>query len=187
MLRALLAETHGGDSAAQNPLIPAIYDIVWSAVIFAALLFVVWRFVVPRLNKALDERRAAIEGGIEKAQAAQAEANAALEAYNAQLAEARAEAARIRDQARADGQKILAELKEQAQAEANRITQNAQVQIEAERAAALVSLRAEVGTLALDLASGVIGETLADDKRATAIVDRFLADLESADSTAKRS
>lgn len=184
MLRALLAEGHGGE--APNPLIPADYDILWSGVIFAALLIVVALLVLPRMNKVLDERRAAIEGGIEKAQAAQAEANAALEAYNAQLAEARAEAARIRDQARADGQKILAELKEQAQAEANRITQNAQVQIEAERAAALVSLRAEVGTLALDLASNVIGETLADDKRATAIVDRFLADLESADATAKQ-
>jgi len=185
MLRALLAETHGGEEAV-NPLIPADYDIIWSGVIFVALLVVVGLFVVPRMNKALDERRAAIEGGIEKAQAAQAEANAALESYNAQLAEARAEAAKIRDQARADGQKILAELKEQAQAEANRITQNAQVQIEAERAAALVSLRSEVGTLALDLASGVIGESLSDDKRASAIVDRFLADLESADSTAKR-
>jgi F-type H+-transporting ATPase subunit b len=52
------------------------------------------------------------------------------------------------------------------------------VQIEAERQAALVSLRAEVGTLALSLASGIIGETLSDDKRANAVVDRFLADLE---------
>lgn len=42
----------------------------------------------------------------------------------------------------------------------------------------MLSLRAEVGTLALDLASGVIGEALNDDKRATAYVDRFLADME---------
>lgn len=183
MLRALLAEGH---DAAPNPLIPADYDILWSGVIFAALLLVFAFLVIPRLNKVLDERRAAIEGGIEKAEAAQAEANAVLESYNAQLAEARAEAAQIREQARVDGQKILAELKEQAQAEANRITANAQVQIEAEKAAALVALRAEVGTLALDLASGVIGESLADDKRSSAIVDRFLADLESADTTTSR-
>ena len=58
------------------------------------------------------------------------------------------------------------------------------MQIEAERAAALVSLRAEVGTLALDLASGVIGVSLSDDKKASALVDRFLADLE-ADEKAK--
>jgi len=167
-----------------NPLIPADYDIIWSSVIFVALLIVVAVFVVPRLNKALDARAEAIEGGLKKAEEAQAAASAARDEYNAQLAEARAEAARIREQARTDGAAILAELKEQAQAEANRIAANAQVQIEAERAAALVSLRAEVGTLALDLASGVIGESLSDDKKASALVDRFLADLE-ADEKAK--
>jgi F-type H+-transporting ATPase subunit b len=167
-----------------NPLIPADYDLIWSSVIFVALLIVVAVFVVPRLNTALDARAEAIEGGLKKAEEAQAAASAARDEYNAQLAEARAEAARIRDQARTDGAAILAELKEQAQAEANRIAANAQVQIEAERAAALVSLRAEVGTLALDLASGVIGESLSDDKKASALVDRFLADLE-ADEKAK--
>lgn len=167
-----------------NPLIPAEYDLIWSTVIFVALLIVVAVFVVPRLNTALDARAEAIEGGLKKAEEAQAAASAARDEYNAQLAEARAEAARIRDQARTDGAAILAELKEQAQAEANRITANAQVQIEAERAAALVSLRAEVGTLALDLASGVIGQSLSDDKKASALVDRFLADLE-ADEKAK--
>jgi len=180
MLRAFLDVR----TADVNPLIPADYDIIWSSVIFVALLIVVAVFVVPRLNKALDARAEAIEGGLKKAEEAQAAASAARDEYNAQLAEARAEAARIREQARTDGAAILAELKEQAQAEANRIAANAQVQIEAERAAALVSLRAEVGTLAFDLASGVIGESLSDDKKASALVDRFLADLE-ADEKAK--
>lgn len=180
MLRALLDVR----TADVNPLIPADYDLIWSSVIFVALLIVVAVFVVPRLNTALDARAEAIEGGLKKAEEAQAAASAARDEYNAQLAEARAEAARIREQARTDGAAILAELKEQAQAEANRITANAQVQIEAERAAALVSLRSEVGTLALDLASGVIGESLSDDKKASALVDRFLADLE-ADEKAK--
>ena len=55
-------------------------------------------------------------------------------------------------------------------------------QIEAERQSALVSLRGEVGTLALDLAGGVIGESHADDAKAKGVVDRFLADLEKAES-----
>jgi F-type H+-transporting ATPase subunit b len=131
----------------------------------------------------LDERSALIEGNIEKATQAKAEADAALEEYRAQLADARGEAAKIREQARADGTKILLELKEQAQAEANRIAAAAQATIEAERQSALVSLRNEVGSLALSLASGVIGESLTDDKRASSIVDRFLADLEADDSS----
>jgi F-type H+-transporting ATPase subunit b len=180
MLRAFLDVR----TADHNPLIPADYDIIYSSIIFVALLIVVAIFVVPRMNKALDARAEAIEGGLKKAEEAQAAAAAARDEYTAQLAEARAEASRIREQARTDGQAILAELKEQAQSEAARIVANAQTQIEAERSAAMVSLRAEVGSLALDLASGVIGETLSDDKKAAAVVDRFLADLE-ADEKAK--
>jgi F-type H+-transporting ATPase subunit b len=90
----------------------------------------------------------------------------------------RAEAAAIREAARAEGVAILAELKEQANAEAARITATAKTQIEAERQAALVSLRAEVGTLAIDLASRVVGASLKNDKVASGVVDEFLADLE---------
>ncbi len=180
MLSAFLAVA-AEEEEAINPLIPAVYDIVWSAIIFAALLVVVMVIVLPRLNKALDERRDAIEGGLERAEQAQAEAAATKDEYQSALAEARAEAAKIREQARTEGQAILADLKEQAQAEASRIAANAQVQIEAERQAALVSLRAEVGALALDLASGVIGENLSDDKKSAALVDRFLADLEASE------
>lgn len=164
-----------------NPLIPAPYDIIWSAVCFVIILLFFWLKVLPAVKKMLDERAAAIEGNIEKADVAQREAEALLEQYTAQLAEARIEAGQIREQARQDGQKIIAELKEQAQAEAARVTASAQAQIEAERQAAVVSLRQEVGTLAIDLASGVIGETLTDDQKAAAVVDRFLADLETED------
>jgi len=164
-------------AGAPNPLIPAIPDLVWSLVIFVVVLIVVVRVGLPRITKILDERTAKIEGNIEQAQAAQREANAALERYNAQLAEARVEAGRIREQAREDGKRISVELREQAQADAARITAQAQAQIEAQRESAIQSLRAEVGTLALDLASGVVGQHLADEKNATALVDRFLADL----------
>lgn len=165
--------------------LPPVYDIVWSAVPFALILAFFFLWVMPRFRKILDERAELIEGGIAKAEAAQAEASAQLEEYNALLAEARAEAGRIREQARTDGQAILADLKQQAQSEAARITATAQQQIEAERQAALVSLRTEVGTLAIQLAGSVIGETLSDDKKSTAIVDRFLADLEVGEKAAK--
>ena len=182
MLKALLlVSAEHAEETPINPLIPPVYDIVWSALAFLIIAIFFWKFVLPRVQKTLDERSALIEGGIEKAQNAQAEAQAALDSYNRQLNEARSEAAAIREQARVDGGKILAELKEHANAEAARIAANAQVQIEAERQAALVSLRAEVGTLALTLASNIIGETLSDDKRANAVVDRFLADLEASE------
>lgn len=172
---ALLA----AEGEAQNPLLPAIYDIVWSIIPFALVLLLFWRVILPRLHKVLDERSDAIEGGIEDAQSAQKEAQEALEKYTKLLADARDEAASIRDEARSEGQSILKEMREQAEADAERIAQNAQAQIEAERQAALVSLRKEVGSLALDLAGAVVRDQLGQDKKAKAVVDSMLADLES--------
>ena len=183
MLNALVIAAEDGE--AYNPLFPAIYDIVWSAVCFVVILFVFWRVALPKMQVLLDQRAAAIEGNIAKADEAQRKAEAALEEYTAQLAEARKEAGEIRDAAREDGKKIVTEAKDNAAAEAARLTAAAHSQIEAERQSALVSLRSEVGTLALDLAGGVIGETLSDDAKAQAVVDRFLADLEASERAAK--
>lgn len=181
LVPAQLVVAAAATGEAHNPLIPEIYDIVWSIVCFVIILVFFSLRVLPAMKKLLDERAAKIEGGIEKAEKAQLEAAAALDQYTQQLAEARVEAGRIREQAREDGKKILAELREQALTEAARITASAQATIEAERQAAVTSLRAEVGSLAIDLASGVVGESLSDDKRAAALVDRFLADLEASE------
>lgn len=183
MLKALVAYA-AEEGAAHNPLIPAWYDIIWSAVCFVIILFLFWKIALPKMRDLLDKRSAAIEGNIAKADEAQRKAEAALEEYTAQLADARKEAGEIRDAAREDGKKIVAEAKDNATVEAARVTAAAQSQIEAERQTALVSLRSEVGTLALDLAGGVIGETLSDDARAKGVVDRFLADLEASEKTA---
>jgi F-type H+-transporting ATPase subunit b len=184
MLTAFAILTATPEPAPEHSLlIPELPDLLWGTIAFVIILVVmIWKGV-PRINAALDARSDAIEGGIKRAEEAQAEAKAALDKYNAQLAEARGEAGRIKDEARDDAKKIRAELVEAAQAEAARIVSNAQTQIEAERSAALVSLRGEVGTLALDLASGVIGESLTDDKKASGIVDRFLADLAAGDNS----
>ncbi|AZS40889.1 MULTISPECIES: F0F1 ATP synthase subunit B [Microbacterium] len=185
MLNALVTNLAAEGEAANNPLIPAWYDIIWSGLWFLIILIVVWKVALPKLTKMLDERSAAIEGNIAKADEAQKQAEAALEEYTRQLAEARTEAGEIREAAREDGKKIVAEAKEAATTEAARITATAHTQIEAERQTALVSLRSEVGSLALDLAGGVVGETLSDDARATAVVDRFLAELEASEKAAQ--
>ena len=178
---AILAADESPGHVIPNPLLPAVADLVWGGLIFVVLAIFFTVIVLPRLTKTLDERTEVIEGGIKKAENAQAEATAALDEYKKQLADARAEAARIREQARLDGTAIVNEAKEQATVEAARVTANSIAAIEAERQSALVSLRAEVGTLAINLASGVIGESLSDDKKASAVVDRFLAELEASE------
>jgi F-type H+-transporting ATPase subunit b len=174
----MLSTTTVAAEASHNPILPETPDLLWGGLCFVVILVVFWRVVLPRMQAMLDKRAEVIEGGIKKAENAQAEAAAALDEYNKQLADARAEAAKIREQARTDATRIANDVKAQAQADADRIAATATAQIEAERQSALVSLRSEVGSLAIDLASGVIGESLTDDKRASAMVDRFLADLE---------
>lgn len=185
MLNALVTVAAAEGAEAHNPLLPAWYDIVWSAVCFVIILFIFWRVALPRMTKLLDDRSAAIEGNIAKADEAQRQAEAALEQYTAKLTEARKEAGEIRETAREDGRKIVAEAKDAASAEAQRLTASAHAQIEAERQSALVSLRSEVGTLALDLAGNVIGEKLNDDAVSQSVVDRFLAELEAAETSEK--
>lgn len=173
---ALVAAEEG--AATPNPLLPETYDIVWSLVIVVVLGFFFTKYAMPKFTAILDERTAKIEGGLAKAESAQAEAAAALEQYNQQLLEARTEAARIREEARAEGAAIVAESRTRAQAEAARVVENAQRQIDAERQQAAVSLRAEVGALATELASKIVGESLADEARRSRVVERFLDDLE---------
>lgn len=184
MLNALVTNL-AAEGETPNPLIPAWYDIIWSGLWFLVILVVVWKVALPKFTAMLDKRSAAIEGNIAKADEAQKQAEAALEEYTRQLAEARTEAGEIREAAREDGKKIVAEAKDAASSEAARITATAHTQIEAERQTALVSLRSEVGSLAIDLAGGVVGETLSDDARAAAVVDRFLADLEASEKAAQ--
>ncbi|RGE21086.1 F0F1 ATP synthase subunit B [Leucobacter sp. wl10] len=182
MINAVYVAAEGAN---QNPLVPATYDIVWSAVVFAIILVAFWKVFLPKMRTMLDERAEAIEGNIAKADEAQAKAEAALQEYTAQLASARQEAGEIREAARADAAKIVSKAKEDATTEQARIAQAAQAQIEAERQTAVVSLRKDVGSLAIDLASSVVGESLTDDQKASALVDRFLADLEASEKAAK--
>src|SRR3954463_3351223 len=164
---------------AHNPLIPPVGEIIVGLIAFAIVYFVFAKFVVPRFEQVFRARREAIEGGIERAEAMQAEAKAALEQYRAQLAEARSEAAQIRDQARAEGQQILAELRVQAQEESARIVARGEEQLATARQQVVNELRGQIGTLAVQLAGQGVGESLADEAGRRGTVDRFLAELDS--------
>lgn len=169
-----------------GPLLPThTSELVVGFVLMVIIWLVMWKKVVPAFEKMYEERAAAIQGGMEKAEKAQEEAQAALADYTAQLAEARTEAARIREEAKNQGAQIIAEMRGQANAEAERIIATTKVQMEAERRQAMGELRGEVGGLATTLAGRIVGESLDDDARARRTVERFLADLESQTETEK--
>jgi len=166
------------DTASYNPLLPSWPEFIIGTILFVLVFGFLARVGLPRIMKTLEERHDAIEGGINRADEAQAEAEKVLQQYRAQLDDARHEAARMREEAREQGAAIIAEMRERAEAEARRITDTAQAQLEAERQQALASLRADVGSLAVELASRIVGESLADTARQNRMVDRFLAELD---------
>ncbi|MCX6439631.1 MAG: F0F1 ATP synthase subunit B [Actinobacteria bacterium] len=161
-----------------SPVIPKPAEIAVGFIAFGILFLLIRARAVPRFEKAYKDRTEAIEGGLERAEVAQREAAEALQMYKAQLADARGEAAKLREEARAEGSVILEQMRTTAQEEATRITASARTSIEAERQVAFNSLLNEVGALATELASRIVGESLDDAARQSRVVERFLEEVE---------
>jgi F-type H+-transporting ATPase subunit b len=174
----LAAETTPVEESGPNPVIPAVGELVIGLITFAIVVYVLMKYVWPRMEATFQARRDAIEGGIKRAEEAQAEAQRLLGEYRQQLAEARTEAAQIRDNARAEGQRIIEEMRTTAQEESARIVARGDEQLTVQRQQVVRELRGEIGTLATSLAERVVGESLADDPSRQRTIDRFLDDLD---------
>jgi F-type H+-transporting ATPase subunit b len=169
-----------------NPVLPHLSEIILGLVAFLILLWLLQKYAVPRFEKLYEERTAKIEGGIEKAERAQAEAEEALAKYKAQLTDAYAEAAKIRDDARLEAERIKEELRAEAQDEAARIIAQGHAALQAQKAQIVAELRSELGRNSVELASRIVGESLQDEARRSGTVDRFLAELGAGDGAGKQ-
>jgi F-type H+-transporting ATPase subunit b len=176
VLSYLAAE--GGET--HSPVLPIWQEIVIGSIAFAVLVYILGKYVWPRMEATFQARVEAIEGGIRKAEDAQREAAELLEQYKQQLAEARTEAARIRDEARADAAGIREEAAVRAREEADRIIQSGRDALLAERGAIVRELRSELGSLAVELAGRIVGESLEEEARRRGTVERFLGELDTA-------
>jgi F-type H+-transporting ATPase subunit b len=165
-------------SSSPNPLVPNLPELITGLIAFFIVFGLLAKLILPRAQQMLEERTDQIEGGLKRAEDAQAEAARVLDQYRAQLAEARHEAARLREEAREQGAQIKEELRQQGEAERQRLVESANAQIQADRQQAVTSLRTEIGALSVELASRVVGESLENDARQRRMVDRFLEQLE---------
>jgi F-type H+-transporting ATPase subunit b len=173
LIQLATAEEGGGG----NFLVPN-WTFVFELISFGIIMFILWKYVIPPINKAMTERQEKIKAQFDEAAQLKADAEATEKENQEQLADARAEASRIREEAREQGAQIIVQHREQAQVEAERITANAQAQLEVERTQALSQLKGEVGAIATTLAGRIVGESLEDDQRQKRSVERFIAELE---------
>lgn len=175
MIEANQILAQGGE---HNPILPAWQEIVVGSVAFAILCFVLMKYVFPKMEETFRARVDAIEGGIKRAEETQTKANELFEQYKQQLAEARTEAASIRDEARAEAIAAKEEILTEARTEADRIISAGKESLAASRQQLLTELRSEVGEIAVDLAGRIVGESLADEARRSGTVERFLTELD---------
>jgi F-type H+-transporting ATPase subunit b len=161
-----------------NPLVPHWPELIIGTVAFLIVFALLAKVLMPRISATLAERTDHIEGGLKRAADTEAEAERVLDQYRAQLADARHEAARLREQAKEEAAQIVAQGRADAVTEGQRMIEAANTQIATDRQQALTALRAEVGALAVELASKIVGESLADEARQSRMVDRFLAELD---------
>jgi F-type H+-transporting ATPase subunit b len=159
-----------------NPILPAWNELIWGTIAFFILLFFMYRTVWPSVDKAFKDRRANIEGKLEQAEKDREEAEGLLEQYRRRLRDAEDETQRILEEARASAERIRRGKLADAEEESGRELERARQAIRAERDQAIRQLRNEVGTLAVELATRVVGDSL-DRNRQLRLVDEYIDEL----------
>lgn len=164
--------------ADHNPVIPDGPELILGIVAFAIVFFFLYAKALPGIKKLLEERTEAIEGGLLKAEAAQAEAERIKADFTARLAESRHEAAEVRAKAQAEGAALVDKAREEANRQRESIVAAGQAQLAADRNSAVSVLKADLGKLAVELADKIVGERAADAALQERIIDRFLDELD---------
>jgi F-type H+-transporting ATPase subunit b len=171
---------HPTEFASKNFLVPNATFIA-EFIAFVLILVIIARYILPVLQAALGERQAIIRKQMEDADEAKRKLAEAEERYKAALVEAREEAAQIREHARAEAQRTVEELRAQALEEQARIIARGDEQLATQRNAIVRELRAEIGTLAVELSEKIIEQRLSDDRQVSETVDAFISGLEAHD------
>jgi F-type H+-transporting ATPase subunit b len=171
---AALILAQGSDST--NPILPSFNELVVGIVAFVALFLVLWKVALPRANQTLKERTENIEGKLQQAERERQQAEELLRRYRERLASAEQEAQRIIEEARANAERLRKDLMSKAEQEADRVINQAREAIRSERDRAVRQLRTEVGSLAVELATRVIGDSL-DRDRQLRLIDQYIEQI----------
>lgn len=167
-LSGLLAASEGESS---NPIIPAWFEVIWGSIAFFILLFVMWKLALPPIRRAMEARTERIQGDLDAAETAKTEAEELRASYDARLAEANAEAARIIEEARAAAETVRQERLAAIEPEIAERRAQAEADIEAARARAMAEVRADITSIAVGAAEQVVMASIDEAAHAQLIED----------------
>jgi F-type H+-transporting ATPase subunit b len=174
---AILALENNDEERCQespSPIMPATNELIYGGLAFLVLLGVLWKFGVPAASKMMTARAEKIRGDLDAAEAAKVEAETVLAEYQRQLADAKAESARIVEEARVQADQVGKDIKARAEAEANELRQRNAEQVGAERDRVMGEMQGQVATLAIELAEKVVGSNL-DREANTRLIENYIA------------
>jgi ATP synthase F0 subunit b len=153
-------------------------EFIGELIAFVVIAYVLWRYVIPPVRTIMRKQQETIHKQVDNAKQAHERLAAAELKLQEAVAEARTEAAKIRDAARADAQRIVEEMRALAEREVERIRQRGQEDLETLRLQVIRELRQRIGQLAVAAATDLVTRHLSDDRRRASTVDRLLDELE---------
>jgi len=174
---AILAQ-EAAPTSEKADLYPKAAELITAALAFFILFFFFWKWVLPRVNKLLEERRQQIQGQLESAEETRKQAEQELADYRSQLANARDEGNRIIEEARVTAEQLRRDIQANAEQEAQNTVARAQDEIRAERDRVFNELRAQVADIAVTLAGRVVGAEL-DTKSHQRLIDEYIEQVAS--------
>ena len=158
-------------------ILPHADELIWGSIAFVLLFVALSIFAFPKLKQTMAARTERIKGQLEAADKAKSDADAVLDQYRAQLADARSEANRIIDEAKKTAESLRRDLVAKAEEEAAEIVTRARAEVGSERDRAMVQLRTSVASLTISVAEKVIGRELQNDAAQRTFVDQTIAEL----------
>ncbi|MFN2489186.1 MAG: F0F1 ATP synthase subunit B [Actinomycetota bacterium] len=157
-------------------ILPATEELIWGAICFAVVAYLLSRFAFPRLREAVQARETTIQNALEETEKAKSDAQGLLDDYKKQLADARAEANRVIEDSRQQAEDVRRDLIARAEKDAEGVVARAREQIEAERNRTVQELQGQIADMSIDLAEKVVGRSL-DGKTQRELVDAYIKEV----------
>ena len=167
------------ESGEPGAALPHLAEIVVGFIAFAVLVYIVGKYLWPTFTRSHEQDVKRLREGMDKAESEYQDAQGQLERSRSKLAEVDNEAARIRDDARADAERIKSDLADNAQEESERVRAQGRQTVDASRSRTVSELRTEVGSGSVELARRIVAASLSDDAAKGRSVDAFIDNLES--------
>ena len=151
--------------------------LFWMLIVFGMVFFILSKYGFPVIIKMAADRKAYIDKSLQAAREANEQLADVKEESDKILSQARAEQARMLNEAATTRDRIIADAEQKAVAEGARLMEEMKKQVDTEKEDAVRDVRRQVSAIAVGIAEKVLRTKLDDEKEQMALIDRMLDDV----------